>query len=55
MANPLQYSWLQNPRSQRSLVATVHEVAESDTTERLSTASAKKGTGTNRALHNKRP
>ena len=32
--NPLQYSWLENPHGQ----ATVHGVAESDTTEQLNTA-----------------
>ena len=36
--NPLQYSCLENPHRQRSLAATVHEVAQSDTTEQLSTA-----------------
>ena len=33
---PLQYSCLENPHGQRSLVG-YHEVTESDTTERLST------------------
>ena len=36
--NPLQYSFLENPRGQRSLWAAVHGVAELDTTEQLSTA-----------------
>ena len=31
--NPLQYSYLENPYEQRSLVATVYGVIESDTTE----------------------
>ena len=31
--NPLQYPCLENPHGQRSLVAIVHGVAESDTTE----------------------
>ena len=31
--NPLQYSCLENPRGQRSLAATVHEVAELDRTK----------------------
>ena len=35
--NALQYSCLENPHGQRSLAATVHEVAESDTTGQLST------------------
>ena len=36
--NPLQYSCLENPHGQRNLVGyTVHGVAESDTTEQLST------------------
>ena len=29
--NPLQYSWLENPHGQRSLVATVHWVTKSQT------------------------
>ena len=36
--NPLQYSCLENPHGQRSLAAYVHGVAESATTEQLSTA-----------------
>ena len=36
--NLLQYSCLENPREQRSLAATVHGVAESDTTDQVSTA-----------------
>ena len=36
--NSLQYSCLQSPHGQRNLVGTVHGVAESDTTEPLSTA-----------------
>ena len=35
--NALRYSCLENPHGQRSLAATVHEVAESDTTGQLST------------------
>ena len=35
---PHQYSCLENPRGQRSPAATVHVVAESDRTERLSMA-----------------
>ena len=35
--NPLQYSCLENPMDRGARRATVHEVAESDTTERLST------------------
>ena len=31
--NPLQYSSLENPHGQRSLVATVHRIAESDMNE----------------------
>ena len=31
--NPLQYSYLENPYEQRSLVATVYGVIESDMTE----------------------
>ena len=33
MANPLQYSWLENPRDGRAWQATVYGVAESDTTQ----------------------
>ena len=36
--NPFQYSCLENPHGERSLAGTVHEVAELDTTEWLSTA-----------------
>ena len=35
--NPLQYSCLENPHGQRRLAGNSHEVAELDTTERLST------------------
>ena len=35
--NPLQYSCLENPMDRRAWRATVHRVAESDMTERLST------------------
>ena len=37
--NPLQHSCLENPHGQRSLWTTVHCVAESDATSRLSTTS----------------
>ena len=36
--NPFQYSCLENPHGERSLAGTVHEVAELDTTEWLSTS-----------------
>ena len=36
--NPLQYSWLENSVGRGASWATVQGVAESDTTERLSTA-----------------
>ena len=35
--NPLQYSCLENPLDREAWPATVHEVAESDTNEGLST------------------
>ena len=38
LGNPLQNSCLENPTDRRAWRATVHEDAESDTTERLSTA-----------------
>ena len=34
--NPLQYSCLENPMDRGALRATVHRVAQSDTTEQLS-------------------
>ena len=34
--NPPQYSCLENPHGQRSLLGYTHEIAESDTTEQLS-------------------
>ena len=36
--NPLQYSWLENPLDREARWATVHRIAESDTTEQLSIA-----------------
>ena len=41
--NPLQYSCLENPMDRGAQRATVHGVAESDTTEQLSTAHLKTG------------
>ena len=35
--NPLQYSWLENPRNKGASWAAVHGVTESDTAERLNT------------------
>ena len=35
LGNPLQYSWLENPMDRGAWRATVHGVAESGTTERL--------------------
>ena len=38
MANPLQYSCLENPKDRGAWWAAVHTVAEMNSTERLSTA-----------------